>query len=291
MIAPAAEEDGWQFGPVRAQRPLGLLPYDRWTDPDGDTIGEFYRFPSHFLVRFPDRADFEIAAGTLQVRAFPADEGLEEVTDSLFHNAIVPLIGNYRGQLHLHGSAVVIDDAAYAFMGLSRRGKTTLAGAFAAAGHPYLTEDVVVLEHRQGEPRHVQPTRPVLRLFADSAQHLLGADVEGVDDEAKSPVHADGRLPFANRSFPLAGIYLLGPGEADEVQIAALAEHAALAELMQNAFILDVEDKLRLRRHFALLAGLAAETRCYTLDFPRDYDQLPQVIGSIIAHARNERTK
>ena len=51
-----------------------------------------------------------------------------------------------RGILPLHGSAVVIDGWAYAFVGHSGAGKSTLSAALASRGYPLLTDDVVALD-------------------------------------------------------------------------------------------------------------------------------------------------
>ncbi|WFR62136.1 hypothetical protein P9222_28415 [Paenibacillus amylolyticus] len=56
-----------------------------------------------------------------------------------------------RGILPLHGSAVVIDGWAYAFVGYSGAGKSTLSAALASRGYPLLTDDVVALTWDAGE--------------------------------------------------------------------------------------------------------------------------------------------
>ena len=56
----------------------------------------------------------------------------------------------------------------------------------------------------------------------------------------------------------------------------------ALAQLIQHAFILDVEDRARLKAHFGRLGELAASVPCYALDYPRDYQHLPKVIEMVI---------
>lgn len=56
-----------------------------------------------------------------------------------------------RGILPLHGSAVVIDGWAYAFVGHSGAGKSTLSAALASRGYPLLTDDVVALTWDAGE--------------------------------------------------------------------------------------------------------------------------------------------
>ncbi|WP_252258998.1 hypothetical protein [Erythrobacter aurantius] len=56
----------------------------------------------------------------------------------------------------------------------------------------------------------------------------------------------------------------------------------ALTTLMPHAFILDVEDKPRLKAHFARMADLTQDIPCFALDFTRDYAELPQVRRAVL---------
>jgi len=272
--------------PPKPQDDLPDEPIDSWITPDGSIAAEFRRIDGGYLVRFPDQADFEIILEKMHVRGTPVDD--DAPVETLFRNSILPLIGNFEGELHLHGSAVATEDGAIAFMGLSRRGKTTLAGAFAREGDPFLTEDALSLD-KSAEGYFVRPQRPVLRLFADSAAHLLGEVQNWEDDDAKTEVEAGDRLPFATQPSRLHSIFLLGPGESDGIVFERLTEAEALAQLIQNAFVLDVEDKPRLRAHFGRIAALAALVPCHMLDYPRRYAQLPSVISAIRKIVREEQ--
>ncbi|GAA0266985.1 hypothetical protein GCM10009127_03240 [Alteraurantiacibacter aestuarii] len=271
--------------PPQSQKAVRTSPYDSWVSPDGSTIAQFYRRDGGYLVRFPDQADFEIASGTLSTRACAVSEDMRPVAITLYHNAILPMIGNYRGGLNLHGSAIDLDGRAAAFLGASRRGKTTLAGAFAKAGHPYLSEDVVAIEADE-DAFLVNPARAVLRLFHDSASFLLGHDPDWTDEDGKQELATGASLPFSRDSVPLASIYLLGPGDATKPQIRRIEPQRALAQLLPHAFILDVEDKGRLRGHFERLGNLSFKLPCYELDYPREFEILPQVIDAIRNHMK-----
>lgn len=191
------------------QAPLFLPLYDRWITPGGAVAAEFLRTADGFLVRFPGQADFEINATTLTVRCTPALGAGANLADNLFHNAILPLIGNHTGTLNLHASAVLVDGTAIGFLGQSRSGKTTLAGAFARHGHPYLTEDVLELE-QSGPGWFVVPKQTALRLFGDSASYLLGTRQQEPDAVGKQPIEADDRLPFHDHPAQLRALFLLG---------------------------------------------------------------------------------
>lgn len=282
----------WQLQPPRAQEALPTAPYDRWVSPHGVCQAEFHRHDGGFLIRFPGQADFLIVGADReewpQITGWPTFNIDAATIGNLFHNAICPILGNHRGGLFLHGSAVrVADDGAIAFLGLSRGGKTTLAGSFASAGKPFLTEDVIDLHLRDGL-YWLQPKRSKLRLFADSARHLLGDATSFADEDRKQDVEAHGRLPFADAPVPLRQIYVLGTDHNAALAIRRFSLPEALTALMPHAFILDVEDKARLRGHFARMADLSQDTGCFALDYRRQYAELPQVRGAILANFEQE---
>lgn len=281
---------------VAPQLAMAVPSYDNWMGADGAILAQFYRQKSAFVIRFAGKADFVINRDSLAAECLLPDENARDVAEALWHNAIVPLIGNHQGQLHLHGSAVVMGErSACAFLGPSRSGKTTLAGALAKAGHPFLTEDVVALDiHDDGLP-YVQPSRPVLRLFADSAQMLFEAEtVPGTAASTqlgKRELPIGANLPFASTAHRLDRIYLLGSGNCSEISIAAVPAARFMAESMQHAFVLDVEDAERLRGHFHRLGDLAAKVPCYRLNFPRDFSQIDALIMAIRRHHSEESTR
>jgi hypothetical protein len=74
---------------------------------------------------------------------------------------------------------------------------------------------------------------------------------------------------------------LLADANASEIAIEKLAPSRALSEILQHSFILDVEDKARLKQHFARLGALCEEIPCFSLDYPREYSRLPEVITAV----------
>lgn len=292
----------WEQGNPEEQRALSADPYDRWVSPEGVCMAEFYRLSSFvsgdgYLVRFPGQADFELSgfSGTNKVKitATPVPGCDPQTLSNLYNNAIVPILGNHSGGLFLHGSAVCVADdiseeqpGAIAFLGLSRGGKTTLAGAFAKDGNPFLTEDVIDLSLAEGQ-YWLQPKRSRLRLFADSARHLLGQSTAIADENRKQDVEAGQTLPFAERPVVLRQIYVLGTDHAAPLSIRKFSLPQALTALMPHAFILDVEDKQRLRGHFSRMADLSQDIGCYALDYTRNYEELPKVQAAILANYRN----
>jgi hypothetical protein len=248
-------------------------------------MAEFRRMPGGFLIRFPDEADFEIFPETGIVRCWPTPEADPQHIKSLFHNAILPILGNHAGGLFLHGSAVAINGRAVAFLGLSRSGKTTLAAALASQGHPLLTEDVIELVV-SSEGYELQPKGSSIRLFADSAAFLLGDDAVAGDPFRKHSISVDAGLAFHDRPAPLDHIYLLGGDHEASLRIERLAAPAALKEMLLHSFILNVEDRQRLNAHFCRIADLSERIPCSLLDYPRRYSELAPVLEAIARGSR-----
>ena len=277
----------WKPDSPRKQEDLQSTPYDRWVSPEGICMAEFHRDDRGFLLRFPGQADFLLAEQATEdgflVRGWPVPECDPQTVSNLFHNAVQPILGNHNGGLFLHGSAVNIqpEGGAIAFLGLSRGGKTTLAGSFAREGHPFLTEDVIDLRRVERE-YWLQPKRSKLRLFVDSARHLIGDSAAFSDEDKKQDIEAGNALPFAEEPVPLRQIYVLGTDHVAGLSIQEFSLQQALSALMPHSFILDVEDKERLRGHFGRIADLSQDIGCYSLDYTRDYAELPRVRAAIM---------
>lgn len=267
--------------PSRPQAQIPDLPYDTWINPEGSVSAQFYRTLEGYLVRFPKQADFHISRHSLEVCCSPSPDVPLSSVQTLFQNSIEPIIGNHRGELHLHGSAVAIGNAAIAFLGVSRRGKTTLAGAFARSGYPFLSEDVIKLTPLD-EGYRLNPHKGPLRLFSDSAAYLLGEGLGEDQGEDKLAVIANGQLASCDHPLPLHMLFILGPGLVDSVKIRPVSQSGAISQLLQQSFILDVEDTKMLRGHFERIGNIARLIPCFELDYPRSFEQLDNVIINVV---------
>ena len=103
----------------------------------------------------------------------------------------------------------------------------------------------------------------------------------------KSLIASNPALPFQSSPLPLQSLYVLGDGRNEQVVFERLKSASALTELFKYAFILDIDDRSRLRAHFDRLAQLAGTIECYMLDYPRQYEALPEVIAAVLAHAQS----
>jgi len=269
------------------QAPRALEPFDRWLSLEGEETSLFYRESDEYVVRFPDRADFIISLDRQTVACTPAPGVPDAVIEVLYFNQIVPLVMGFNGDLVLHASAVVIEGRAVAFLGPTRRGKSTLAAAFAKAGYPFLTDDGLILDS-DDEDYWVRPRAPALRLCSDSEAAILRSPERRIGrEDLKGRIVAGSEIPFHNQPVPLAAIYLLPePQRRDRTEMLPLSRPLALSELLKHSFILDVEDRQRVGDLFNRLANLVERIDCFALDYPRRYPELPGVLDSIIRHVR-----
>ncbi len=273
---------------ARSQVPPAVEAFYDWVLPDGRHWAKFYRHRSGFLLRFPALADFEITADGQHVTSAPVPGVSEATVEHLYFNQVLPLALSQLGNLVFHGSAVEVIDGAIAFLAESGRGKSTLAAAFAVNGKRFLTDDKLVLECN-GRRYDVRPSAPSLRLWDDSEDWLLGGSGEKAPPVAytdKARLLAGHIIPHCDQPKKLLAAYFLGDGNAEQITILRLTEAEALIAWTKHSFLLDVEDKALIGKHFDRTAELANSLACYRLDFPRRYSLLEKVLSSIIEHVR-----
>jgi hypothetical protein len=244
---------------------------------------QFFRKGAGYLLRFPDLADFEVSADGHSVQGWPAPGATSPTVEHLYLNQVLPLALSRQGELVLHGSAVDIGGQGVAFLGESGRGKSTLAASFATEGTRFLTDDGLLLEWADGRCMIV-PSHPSIRLWQDSEGALMKPDAAtapAVSFTSKSRFLAGQGIAFCDKSRPLHRVFFLGDGSAAVPTLEAMRPAEALIELVKHSFLLDIEARDLLMRHFDDLTRLAALPIYFRLDYPRDYGALPAVRDAI----------
>lgn len=247
---------------------------------DGDDI----RFAVPGTVLYRIRGGGEIAVHPL--------EGADERVVRLY------LLGScmgalllQRGILPLHGSAVVIDGAAYAFVGESGAGKSTLAAAFAKRGYPLLSDDVIALA--LGSPDDgmdlpqpvVMPAYPQQKLWQESLEQL------GMARDRYSPLYrevAKFAVPvpasYCGEQAPLKGIFELLPSASSTgVEIVPIGKLERLPLIGTHTYRNFLIPQLGLAAwHFALSARLATQTDVYRVSRPLHPFSAPEMVDRIL---------
>ena len=277
--------------PARPLAPVPQAPFHQWSFPDGTLWTQFIRQGGGYLLRFPGLADFEVSADGANVQGFPAPGVTTPTVEHLYLNQVLPLALSRQGKLVLHGSAVDIGGQGVAFLGESGRGKSTLAASFATEGTRFLTDDGLLLEW-VGEACMIIPSHPSIRLWQDSQEALMHAGTAMaplVSFTSKARFLAGQGIPFCDESRPLRRVFFLGDGASETPTIEALRPAEALIELVKHSFLLDIEARDMLVRHFDDLTRLAELPIYFRLDYPRDYEALGAVREAIFRHALDPR--
>jgi hypothetical protein len=238
------------------------------------------------LLRFPGLADFEVSAGGQSVQGWPVPDVTSPTIEHLYLNQIMPLALSRQGKLVLHGSAVDIAGQGVAFIGESGRGKSTLAASFATEGTHFLTDDGLLMEWVDGRCM-ILPSHPSIRLWEDSQAALVpdsAALAPAVSFTSKSRFLAGPVIAFCTEARPLRRVFFLGEGDVHVPTIEPLRPAEALIELVKHSFLLDIEARDMLARHFDDLSRLAELPLYFRLDYPRSYEALPAVREAIALH-------
>jgi hypothetical protein len=276
--------------PACDQAPLARPQFAQWSTPEGELVATFHREPDGYAVRFVDRADFVISLAGAKVTCKPVPGVSAATVRDLYLNQVVPMIRGQAGELVIHASAAAVNGGALAFVASSGQGKSTLAAGFARAGWPFLSDDGIYLT-REGAGYLANPNRASFRLRQDSEAFLAGQPIPDENEDDKSRVEAGSNLPFQSEPLPLRALYFLGPDVSPAPRLAPLSRQRALAELINHSFLLDVADRCRLKRHFDTLGELVESVPSYTLDYPRNYDLLPEVIAMVVEHVSGGRIR
>jgi hypothetical protein len=185
-----------------------------------------------------------------------------------------------RGDLPLHAAAVEVDGEAVLIAAPGVYGKTTLAAAFACAGHRILAEDLSCLRLVDGAAA-VVPGPAMLRLRRDVADELELPPGTVVLDE---PLRVHLALDQATRGdclpVPVRAVVVLKQGE-DEILMSRVEAPDAIRDLLALSFRLPQDDAHR--RAFEGVVALVRDVHVWELVRPQELAALPAVVERIVA--------
>jgi hypothetical protein len=279
---------------VRAEQAQRIISSDtkfhEWTLTDGRLWTQFHRSGDGFVLRFPDFADYEIDAAAKAVRCFPVPGVSLKTIWHLYHNQVLPLALSHQGNIVFHASAIEVGHGAIAFLGVSGRGKSTLAASFALNGFPFLTDDGLLLESSSQAGWLAMPSQPSIRLWEDSQHALVGAHAPAappLEFTSKGRFLSNEMLLHSDQPRILKCIYVLGDGSAGDPVLERMSPSGALIELVKHSFLLDIDERQMLATHFNELAALVAEVPCVRLDYTRSFNTLDQVRTCVLDDLKN----
>jgi len=218
-------------------------------------------------LRFHGQFDFELNPAGDRITVHPDPHVDRAWAPAFFEGTVMSIVLTRRQQCVLHASAVVLGDAAVAFVGASGAGKTTSAGLACSQGAQLLTDDVLPVAP-SGTGITCTPGSTELRLRKktgplDLATRLVGPRRTTVDDRLAIAIGALDLLPT-----PLAALVLVRPVREGDVRLRDVAPADALLELLRYPRTVRPVVRDGRAAQFHQLAEVARRVPAYELDVP-----------------------
>lgn len=180
--------------------------------------------------------------------------------------------------LPLHGSALVLDNKAYALVGRSGAGKSTLASYLMDQGHLLVSDDVIPVMVQEGQPLAV-PGYPQQKLWQQSLDYMgmnssLYRPLFERETKFAVPVHDR----FQGEPLPLAGVFELAVSEEEgPVTVQPISGMERFHTLFNHTYQKAMVDRIGIREwHFGMLASFVNRLPMYRLTRPKQGFSAPQ---------------
>ena len=239
--------------------------YESVPDDAGDVLRVTRSTAGAYRFAYSDGAEFHISADGCSIEArWPSGLSVDDAAVYLL-GPVMAFVLRMRGIVCLHASAIAAADGCFAILVPGGHGKSTTAAACAKRGLGVLTDDVLAIEHRDGEFR-VLPAYPIIRLWSEAVEGLFGAADSlpriTPDHETWDKRYLDLTAPgytFQRTALPLRAIYTHLRQESDVPSFEPLPLSASLVTLIGNVYSLTRPEPEQRAREFAFLDRLAKE--------------------------------
>lgn len=236
------------------------------------------------ILTFASGIDFVVSDSGKAIFSTRHEATLDDVQIALL-GVVLPFWLERHAVTVLHAAVVVIDGCAVGLMADSHAGKSTLAAALVAAGHPLLSDDLLVCHDANGAVM-AQPGFPTMRMWPDTAAYFLGDHSKlervrpGSDKRRAHLATATGRPGFGRfheQPAPLTCIYAPQRGAERNLGLeisqrppsqatAALIRHSVLSRALRASG----ESMAQLSR----LVNLAARVPVRTVHYASGFEML-----------------
>lgn len=241
---------------------------------DGSADVSIFRTPAGYRMNCFGCIEVEVAptgrAVTVDARPPATDLDVADVLVSI----VFPLVGQLQGRPALHGSAVMIDDRAVAFVGATGAGKSTLAALMSDRGGRLLADDTLLLRV-EDDAVLLEPTATTVR--------LREAEKLGIPPE-RGERRANGKLavPYPSIHHPvrLEHLYVL-TSSTGGVTAERVRTRDATIELAHFLFRIDPRDPDLLRAELSFLSSLAGCLPVSRLSYPHEVGAADEVLEVI----------
>jgi hypothetical protein len=273
----------------------GLTWVHEWIEPEknaGKAVMACATSDKGYLLRFQGIADFSIDLDSKEIFGTPTNEDNPEGLVHLLLDQVIPRVLSHTGRPVLHASSVLLPDGSIiAFLGLSGKGKSTLAAAFHKSGYRVFSDDCLLVEKPAGQsPPAAIAAYPSLRLWSDSRERLFSDTVQFEQiawyTQKRQHLMKDSVTALPPKAL-IAAIFILGDSpskpQGKPIEIEVANGNRATVSLIESLFALDVNNKRRAVRDFGWAADLArSEMPIYVLNFYRKFSLLDDLVASVL---------
>ncbi|MFD1359153.1 aldolase [Fictibacillus halophilus] len=187
--------------------------------------------------------------------------------------------------LCLHGSAIAIDGKAYAFVGESGVGKSTLATAFIMRDFQLISDDVIAINFDEQNRPFIMPSYPQQKLWEQSLNEF-GLDSKRYfplfERETKFAVPVDNPIKVP---ILLAGVIELNVIESDSIQYEKIEGLNKIATLFQHTYRSSFINRLELSDwHFKETIKLLKCVQISKLGRPKNQFTAHELVSLILKH-------
>ncbi|MDP4083159.1 MAG: aldolase [Bacillota bacterium] len=255
--------------------------YNVWSTFDEKSRKRYMVDMNQIMFEVPETAIFSIEDGK-RIVVSPSNGAEEDKIRLYILGTCIGAVLIQKKILALHGSAVVIDGKAYAFIGESGAGKSTIATALMNKGYPLLSDDIIPIHFYEDTP-FVIPTYPQQKLWQESLEQF------GMDSLHLSPLFeretkfsVPVRSNFFNQPLPLAGVFELSKTDIRKCKVNGVKGLQQFPILFKHTFRNIFITAMGLRDwHFSESARLVKKISMYQLQRPFigfNTDQLVELI-------------
>lgn len=260
---------------------------ERWLELS-DSPKKFVVTENLIMFWIPDLAIFAIEDGT-NITISPEKDADEDKIRLYILGSCMGAILQQRRILPLHGSAVVIDHKAYAFIGDSGHGKSTLASSFIQRGFQLLTDDVIAVTLGPDNIPYVTPAYPQQKLWQESL------DTFGMNSDEFRPLfdrETKYAIPvashFSTDPVPLAGIFELIKMDCNHAGIRPIEKLERLPLLYRHTYRnFFLPNRGLTQWHFDMTARLSGSVDIYQIQRPLNESTVHQLTDMVLSTIRN----
>lgn|GEM_PF-3130533 len=211
---------------------------------------------------------------------------------SLIYGMVLPFALHLKGISNLHAGAVVTPHGAVGLVASNGTGKSTLTAQVAAAGNPFLTDDILALTESGGQFL-AHPAYPYVSL-SPAAQDVVMAGKPApsgamIANDDKQRVRVDGSwASFSADPAPLRALFVLQRDDAGtgRVKVEKMPKILALQAIFENTVCLPFLPRENVENHLAFSSRLATAVPVLQLSFPSGFQHTRAVTAEIFEAIR-----